>query len=165
MKLSRAFSATLLVLTVLFEFPVFAQSLFSFNSLLNTGRQKEVMQDSEFLPTGQAIGNFYGNPLRMDGQPLEYSTFKIKSKGELTVIKGDAVTGQTIQIPFYIYLRRNGTMVKLPGEDLLKSKHMKIEMSTILELAEPGDRLIVEPANKEDWKAKRILKLFGDDGC
>jgi hypothetical protein len=165
MKLSRAFFAILLVLTVLFEFPVFAQSLFCFNSLLITGRQKEVMQDSEFIPTGEAVGNFYGNPLLINGQPLEYSTFKITSKGELTVIKGTAVTGQTIQIPFYIYLRRNGAMVKLPGEDLLKSKHMKIEMSTVLKLAEPGDQLIVQPANKEDWKAKRILKLFGDDGC
>src|SRR5688572_29499733 len=123
MKLSRAFSASLLVLTVLFEFPVFAQSLFSFNSLY-TGRQKEVMQDSEFLPTGEAVGDFYGNPLRVDGQPMEYSTFNMKSKGELTLIKGDVATGQTIQIPFYIYLRRNGTMVTLPGEDLLKSKHM-----------------------------------------
>jgi hypothetical protein len=164
MKISKAFSAILLMFTVLFELPVFAQTLFTFNSLY-TGRQREVMQDSEFLPTGEAIGNFYGNPLRLDGLPLEYSTFKIKSKGELTVLKGDAATGKAIQIPFYIYLRRNGAMVKLPGEDLLKLQYLKVEISTILKLAVPGDQLIVEPANKEDWKAKRVLKLFGDDGC
>jgi len=40
----------------------------------------------------------------------------------------------------------------------------KIEISAILKAAKDGDELIVEPVNKEDWPAKRIVKI-GWDGC
>ena len=120
------------------------------------------MQDNEFLRNGQPTGNFFCNPLLIDGQPLDYSKFSMQSKGELTIVKGSPVIGLSIQIPFYVYLRRNGVMIKLPGEDVSKSKYEKIEISTILKLAKPGDQLILEPANQKDWLAKRVLKLLED---
>jgi len=159
MKPSRILPAILLVLTVLWELPVFAQPCFSISSVLTINTSTDVIQDNEFVKNGEAAGNFYCNPLRLEGQPLDYLQFNIQSKGELTLIKGSPATGFTVQIPFYVYLRRNGTMVKLPGEAVSKSKYVKIEISTILQLAEPGDQVILEPANKEDWLAKRILTL------
>jgi hypothetical protein len=70
-----------------------------------------------------------------------------------------------VQIPFYVYLRRNGAIIKLPGEEAMKPQHVKVDISTILKHAAPGDQLIIEPVNKEDWQAKRILKLLEGGGC
>jgi hypothetical protein len=171
MKLLRTLSAiAVLLLNVLFALPVSAQTSYDFSTMLNIDpsrnidRAKEVMQDNEWVISAAAVGNFLVNPLYLDGQPLDYSAFSIKSKGELMLIKGDAITGNPMQIPFYVYLRRNGTIIKLHGEETLKPQHIKVDISPILKLAVPGDQLIIEPVNKEDWQAKRILKLL-KGGC
>ena len=114
MKLSRTLPAILFVLAVLCELRVFAQPCFDISTLLTADRAKEVMQDNEFVRNGLAMGNFLYNPLLIDGQLLDYSKFSIKSKGELTLIKGSYVAGRAIQIPFYVYLRRNGAILKIP---------------------------------------------------
>ena len=90
-----------------------------------------------------------------------YAEFTLESKGELTVIKGAPGTGETVQVPFYAYLRRNGIKVFIPGSDL---KQTKIEISGILRHAKHGDLLVIEAVRKEDGAIKRILKVFGG-GC
>ena len=167
MKLSRTLSAlVVLSLIVTLALPVSAQATFDLKTMLNariTERANEVKQDNEFVVSAKAVGKFFCNPLALDGYPLDYGTFNIGSKGELTLIKGSALTDNTVQIPFYVYLRRNGTILKLDDEEAMKPQHVKVDISTILKHAEPGDQLIIEPVNKEDWQAKRILKLLG--GC
>ncbi len=122
--------------------------------------QKKI--DNEFAYSGQAIGNFYCNPLLLDGMALDYNAFTSESKGELKLIKGDQKSGKLTEIPFYLRLRRNGTVVAHPcGEGVIFSK---IEISAILKAAKDGDELIVEPVNKEDWPAKRIIRI-GWSGC
>lgn len=122
--------------------------------------QKKI--DNEFAYSGQAIGNFYCNPLLLDGMAFDYNVFTSESRGELKLIKGDPETGKVIEIPFYLHLRRNGTIVPHPcGEGV---RFSKIEISAILKVAKNGDELIVEPVNQEDWPAKRILRI-GGDGC
>jgi hypothetical protein len=171
MKLSRTLSAIAIIsLNVLFALPVTAQTSFGVDSVLNlnpsrnTDRAKEVMQDNEFVVSAETVGTFFINPLLLDGNTLDYSTFSLQSKGELSLVKGGALTGNPIQIPFYVYLRRNGRIIQLHGEETLKLKRLKIDLSMIMKFALPGDQLIIEPVNKEDWQAKRILKLM-EGGC
>jgi hypothetical protein len=144
-----------------------AQSGRAFGSFLNydplllscPGAEK---RNNEFAYNGQPNGNFYCNPLRLEGVAFDYNTFTLESKGELKLIKGESKSGKEVEIPFHLYLRRNGTLIAHPcGEGVIFSK---VEISTILKAAQNGDELIVEPVNKEDWPAKRIVKI-GGDGC
>jgi hypothetical protein len=158
----------LMLLTVIISSRTFAQDLSSWNFLARTEtspRALDVIRDNEYTTTGFENGNFYRNPLLLDGRLLDYTRFSLESKGELTVIKGAAVTGNTVQVPFYVYLRRDGNKVVLPGNEKCSKGQDKIEISEILKHAKPGDELIIEPVNKEDGPAKRILKLLSAGGC
>jgi len=141
-----------------------AQDLFNFDATRKAARIKEVMQDNEYVSTGYEKGIFFINPLMLNGKPLDYGDFNIQSKGELTVTKGATKTGQTTQIPFYVYLRRNGNKVLITGKERSDPKQIKIEISEILRHAEPGDHVVIEAVRKEDGPVKRILKLPGR-GC
>ncbi|HYF68480.1 MAG TPA: hypothetical protein VD884_10095 [Ohtaekwangia sp.] len=158
----------LLVLTVFISSRTFAQDFFFnlnlFNQAKNSARAKEVMQDNEYKRTGYEKGNFYSNPLMLNGEPLDYNIFNIGSKGELTVIKGAAITGKPTQVPFYIYLRRGGNKIVIPGYETPEKSQTKIDISQILRHAKPGDMLVIESVNKEDGPVKRVLKLPGG-GC
>jgi hypothetical protein len=134
------------------------QAMFRINKLGDVDRAVEVRQDNEFVASTPAVGTFFPNPLTLNRHALNYSKFGIQSSGELELIKA-GVTGDTMRIPFYVHLRRKGLIIK-QGD----VKFLKIDISTILKWAEPGDQLIIEPVNKEDWKAKRILKLL-NNGC
>ncbi len=127
-------------------------------------RAKEVMQDNEYVSTGYEKGIFSGNPLMLNGKSLDYGEFNLQSQGELTVTKGAAITGQTTQIPFHVYLRRNGNIVLIPGKERSDPQQTKIDISEVLRYAAPGDHLVIEAVRKEDGPVKRILKLLGG-GC
>jgi hypothetical protein len=114
-------------------------------------------RDNEFTYNGEPNGNFYCNPLMLGGVAFDYNAFTLESEGELKLIKGGPKNGEIVEIPFYLHLRRNGMLVTHTfGEDVIFSK---VEISTILKFAQAGDELIFEPANKEDWPAKRIMKI------
>jgi hypothetical protein len=171
MKLKQFFmklpSKSLIVLVVfvgVFQLRTFAQSCFTGMPANNTERAKAVAQNNEFAFNEKNSPDFLCNPLQLNGQPLDYNTFSLASKGELTLIKSYPVIGQTVAIPFRIYVRRNGVILMIPEENILNPRNLKIEISKILQYAKEGDQLIIEPANKDDWRAKRILKLL-DDGC
>ena len=119
------------------------------------------MQDNEYVITGDEVGIFLSNPLMLDGKPLDFGEFSLTSIGELTVIKGTATSQQTTEIPFYIYLRRNGSKVPIPGME--RFDQIKVDIAEILRHAERGDQLVIEAVNKEDGSVKRILKVLGDD--
>ena len=138
-----------------------AQQLFNFDAKGRLAREKEVIQNNEYVTTGYEKGIFISNPLMLDGKPLEYSEFNIQSKGELTVCKGTAIKGQTTQIPFYVYLRRDGNTVLISP---VKTDQIKIDLADVLKHAKPGDLLVIQAVNKEDGPVKRILKLLGG-GC
>ena len=126
-------------------------------------RAKEVMQDSEYASTGYEQGTFLCNPLMLNGGPLDYGDFNLASSGELTVNKATDIPGQTTHVPFYVYLRRNGNKVLIPGTET-SEKQTKVEISEILRYASPGDQLVIEAVNKEDGPVKRVLKLL-NLGC
>lgn len=165
MKLQTKSFILLLLLTVIADSRTFAQDYFSFIKILDDSwRAIDVRQDNEYTSTGYEQGKFFCNPLLLDEKPLDYDAFSLRSKGELTVIKGAAITGQIIQVPFLVYLRRSGDKVIIPGKDGAGPGKTKIEISEILKHAKPGDELVIEPVRKEDGLAKRILKLLGS-GC
>lgn len=157
MKLfKKSFSMFFLLATCCASF-TFAQSFRSFSSLPNPYCLELQKRNNEFAYSGQTEGIFHCNPLMLEGQPLDYFAFGLESRGELKLIKGDAKSGNIVEIPFYLHLRRNGVPVKYPcGEGVIFSK---VEISAILEVAQDGDELIFEPVNKEDWPAKRIIKI------
>lgn len=159
----------LMLLTVIIGSRTFAQDFCGLNLLIlnqtqNLARANEVMQNNEYTSTGYEKGNFYCNPLMLNGKPIDYNVFNLESKGELTVIKGAAITGNTTQVPFYVYLRRDGSKVFIPDYGKSDLHQTKIDISEILIYAAPGDQLVIEAVKKEDGSVKRILKLV-KDGC
>ena len=177
MKYLKKSFILLMLLTSIVSSRTFAQDFFDYNAMLKFSldwtvkgerakevkqeRAKEVMQDNEYAITGNEVGIFLSNPLMLDGKPLDYGEFSLASTGELTVIKGAATTEQTIEIPFYVYLRRNGNKVLIPGKETSDPKLIKINIAEILLHAERGDHLVIEAVRKEDGSVKRILKLLG----
>jgi hypothetical protein len=164
MKLFNKFIGRTILKILFIGSPAISQGCFYVIKAPDSERAKKVMQDNELVARARSTGNFYCNPLVLNGKPLDYGGFSRQSKGELTLIKGAPFTALNTQIPFYVYLRRNGVLIKLPGE-ALSGKRLKIEISTILKFSKTGDELIIEPANADDWQAKRILKLLEADGC
>ncbi len=103
---------------------------------------------------------FYCNPLLLNGKTLNLSEFSIFSKGILSVAEGEPESPGAKKIPFLIYLRRDGVIL---GQGKNSPEVTKIELSEILMFAQPNDQLIIEPVQKKDWKAKRVITLT--DGC
>jgi hypothetical protein len=123
-------------------------------------RAKEVMQNNEFEKSGCSV---QVNPLAVDGKALDYGTFDLNTKGVLSLFNGQAETKQAQNIPFYVYVRRNGEIIEDKTMTFLNKELYKINLSDIFSFCKNGDLLIIKPARAEDWMAKRILKLLG--GC
>jgi hypothetical protein len=138
----------------------YAQAVPSFSSFLNPDCATQEKRDNEFTHDGRPDGNFFCNPLTLGGASFDYYKFSLESKGELRLIKGEAMSGSVVEIPFYLHLRRKGVLVTHPGDGIIFSK---IEISTILKEAKDDDELIIEPVKKEDWPAKRIVQI--GNGC
>lgn len=99
----------------------------------------------------------YANPILLNGQPIDYSTFSIKSKGTLMLMKGKPTSPESVKIPFRVYLRRNGVIVyEMKGA----SKLTQVEISEVLALSKAGDQIIINPTEKVDYKAKRIINVM-----
>jgi hypothetical protein len=157
MKLCKRSLILSLLITTSFASFAWAQSFRSFDPFLKPICPDQGKRHNEFAYSGEPNGIFYCNSLLLDDLPFDYNAFTLESKGELKLIKGELKSGKTVEIPFYLRLRRNGTLVPLMcGEDVIL---FKAEISAILKIAQNGDELIVEPANKEDWPAKRIVKI------
>lgn len=99
----------------------------------------------------------YANPILLNGQPLDYAAFSIKSKGMLTLMKGKPTSPEAVKIPFRVYLRRNGMIVY---EKKSATKLTQIEISEVLALSKAGDQIIINPTEKADYKAKRIINVI-----
>ncbi|MVM31329.1 hypothetical protein GO755_14895 [Spirosoma sp. HMF4905] len=109
--------------------------------------------------------NFYGNPLTLDGKPLNYGSFSLSSRGTLAVVDGDPESKETTKIPFRIYLVRAGNAVTSSVSDNTQPVYYDIEVAAVLALARPGDDLVIEPARKTDLVAKRVIKLRPLNSC
>ena len=125
---------------------------------LNKKRTGMVLLDNESVKTeaGQ-YANFGCNPLQLDGQALNFEKFDLESKGILTIVKDkDAIS-------FYVSVRRDGKIIENKKMPSCNKAVNQVNLSDIFPFCKHGDELILNPANPDDWKAKRILKLLG--GC
>jgi hypothetical protein len=149
---------------------------------------RDVMQNSEFeLTTVAKESVIPSNPLVLNGETLDYSTFDLNSRGFLTLVKEVhetvAVKSTVVRasvtnampekattlvvmkpIPFSVSIRRNRVIVEDKKMNFLNKKLYKVNLSDVFPFSKPGDVLIINPMNPEDWKAKRILKLL-NMGC
>ncbi|NBB19884.1 hypothetical protein GVN20_11030 [Runella sp. CRIBMP] len=101
---------------------------------------------------------FYGNPLVLNGKPLDYQTFWKGSKGLLALVKGNPNSADATRVPFKIYLKHEGQVVN-KGLSSDSRELYEVEVAHVLALARFGDELVIEPALKSDIKAKRVIKL------
>lgn len=109
--------------------------------------------------------NFYGNPLTLNGKPLNYTSFSLSSRGMLAVVDGDPESKEATKIPFRIYLKRAGAVVSPSVSDNTQPVYYDIDVSAVLALARPGDDLVIEPVRKTDLAAKRVIKLKPLNSC
>ncbi len=124
-----------------------------------------VMQDPEFecRQNGRQT-DFTSNPLFINGQVMDVNKFNMDSKGVLTVVKQQGGDAGAMPIPFYVSIRRHGKVIEDKKMSFLNKELYNINLSEIFLFSMHGDVLIIKPARAEDWKAKRILKLFAK-GC
>jgi len=106
----------------------------------------------------------YCNPILLDGKPLDYETFNLKSTGQLSLVSGDPNAPNSELIPFYVQLRRNDVILPVAAINFLNQGSYEIDISKVLAYAKHGDHLIINPTNQKHWKAKRIIKLI-EIGC
>lgn len=101
---------------------------------------------------------FYGNPLVLNGRPLDYQTFWKGSKGVLALVKGNPNSLDSPKVPFKIYLKHEGQVIN-KGLSSDTRELYEVEIAHILALARFGDQLVIEPARESDAKAKRVINL------
>lgn len=123
-------------------------------------RAKEVMQDNGCTFSANEEGLFLSNSLMLNRKPLDFGDFNLSSSGELTVTSAASSTDKKTSIPFYMYLKRNGTKVLVAGDEATDSTNTKIDISEILHHSQPGDFLVIETVNKEHGAVNNILKLL-----
>jgi hypothetical protein len=126
-----------------------------------------VLQDPEFSCSDKSSqNNFASNPLFLNGQAMDINKFSLESKGilSLVIVKDKSETRQATPIPFYVSIRRNGKILDAQEMPFLNKEIFEINLADIFAFGKQGDMLIIVPAKAEDWKAKRILKLFSR-GC
>ena len=141
--------------------------VFALTDQITSGQGSEIhltMLSNEFNSSEiGSLENIHSNPILLSGKPLDYETFNLDSKGKLILVKGNPTTPEATVIPFYIQLRRHGSIVRTGELMFLNYELFEIEISKVLFYAKLGDHLIINPTRPRDWKAKRIIKLIEPD--
>nr|WKN36559.1 hypothetical protein K4G66_29800 [Tunicatimonas sp. TK19036] len=101
-----------------------------------------------------------GNPLRLNGHPLDYSQFSIHSQGELTVVVGNRNTEAVRTVPFQVHVQRNGEIVQDFASGFTGEARVAIDLGLVLARSQPGDQLIIHPYWKKHGNARRVLKIL-----
>lgn len=101
---------------------------------------------------------FSANSLILNGKLLNEDTFWKGSKGKLALVKGNPSSKNSCKVPFRIYLKHEGKVVN-NGQSSDTREQYEVEVAPILELALPGDELVIESAQKGDSQAKRVINL------
>jgi bla regulator protein blaR1 len=120
-----------------------------------------LLSGNEFVPQDVPSRDFYCNPVRLDGRPVDWQSFTVETRGTLTLVHGDPKSEAATPIAFAVSLRREGRLLD-PAESPFPNRAVfSIDLGKVLSLARVGDELIIDPVNRGDWKAKRIITL----GC
>ncbi|GAA4455056.1 hypothetical protein GCM10023189_22410 [Nibrella saemangeumensis] len=120
-------------------------------------------------PDEPAPGIVYSS-LLLNGKPLEIATFSRYSRGILRLAVGNAVAAEAVDVPFRVYLQRNGRVVPIGQSDSNQTLY-EVDLYPVLSLAVPGDELVIDPVRPADKAAKRVLRVhinwlvLKGDGC
>src|SRR5690606_12188510 len=85
------------------------------------------------------------NSLLVNGKVVTDEQFAHITHGTLTLAKGNADASPKTAVPFLIYLKRGGMIVN-PESHAHNFAVWNCEIRDILEFAEAGDQLIIDPA-------------------
>ncbi|MEZ4903244.1 MAG: hypothetical protein R2822_16540 [Spirosomataceae bacterium] len=81
---------------------------------------------------------FYGNPLTLNGRPLDY-TFSKSSRGVLALVKETPIRQRLLKFPLKCISNMQGKCSTKASSDT--REHYQVEVSGILALAQYGDSL------------------------
>lgn len=94
--------------------------------------------------------------LLLNGKSVEPENFVHIRNGRLTLIEINSKSGTRTGLPFFAYLRRAGKIVDVNAYAHNFSVR-SIDLSQILESAKVGDDIIIEPADKMNVSARKII--------
>ncbi|GAB3175591.1 hypothetical protein [Telluribacter humicola] len=104
------------------------------------------------------------NPIRLNGQPLDYNRLTLGSRGTLAVVVANPETEEAIKVSFRVYLRR-GTAVVSITDSYMDQPLREVEIGKVLAQAQAGDELVIEPTEKSQIEAKRVIRVNGFPFC
>lgn len=108
--------------------------------------------------SAQHNATFYHNPVTVNGHLVNQETMNLDSRGVLAMIDGDPASRQAKPVPFRVYLRRAGAVVR---RGLLSETNAvySVQLAELLPFAHIGDELVVEWVRQANKMGKRTIKL------
>ncbi len=113
----------------------------------------------------------YGYSLTLNGHALMVSAVSLNSQGVLAWVDGNPATKQSKPLPFRVYLRRAGAVVRCRMSDETQAVY-SAQLHDILPVARPGDELVLElAATDAKPSVSRVINvinydwLFPGDNC
>lgn len=116
---------------------------------------------SEWEPNEEGNNVYFRcDPVNKNGYPMTGAAL-VRDEDVLSVVECQEDKPTATKILFRAYLRRNGKIIEA-GQSSSTRQRFEIKVSEVLEHAENGDLLIIDPVRKRDFRAKRIFKVvFG----
>lgn len=122
--------------------------------------------------TAQLQANLYWNPVTVNGHPIDAGAFSINTRGVLALVDGDLRSTNHKQVPFRVFIRRSGKIVKQwPAGNA--SDHYALQLQTLMPFVRFGDELVLEPVGVDGKWSRRIIRValmnwinwFTGEGC
>ncbi|MBO9613911.1 MAG: hypothetical protein J7619_14505 [Dyadobacter sp.] len=115
-----------------------------------------ILQASVALPNSANTPD--ENSLLINGRVVTTEQFAYVTKGILTLAKSNSVSNQKTTVPFLIYLKR-GNMIVNPESHAHNFAVWSSEIHDILEFAEAGDQLIIDPVKPHNTSARKVIVI------
>ncbi|HWV30032.1 MAG TPA: hypothetical protein VN038_10280 [Dyadobacter sp.] len=104
----------------------------------------------------KSAGSPDDNTLLINGRAITAEQFAHVTRGTLTLAKSESASGQQTNVPFLIYLKRGGMIVN-PESHAHNFAVLSSEIHDILEFAEAGDQLIIDPVKPGNASARKVI--------
>lgn len=98
------------------------------------------------------------NSLLINGRVVTTEQFAYVTNGILTIAKSNSVSNQKTTLPFLIYLKR-GSMIVNPESHGHNFAVWSSDVHDILEYAEAGDQLIIDPVKPHNTSARKVITI------
>jgi hypothetical protein len=114
------------------------------DSIIKGDKKWLIQRDNEFERNEAGKEEpFYVNPLMINGKPLDYNHFNLRSSGIMTVVRRNSSSEENRPIPFAISLRRNGQRINPVSESIFQKVLLFVEISEVFKHAKMNDELII----------------------